>query len=149
MTGEYQTERYCLRCHKDTIQICRDSTHERDCSDDYQECLECHWYKTGYSSDWQPPDRFTNTPSASGIQENNMKNLILLACLLCGCEASVKWETKCHPTKISKVSTYSVSLCTKDNKALVDTVSAEDESAARRIIYARYPNCIIYSVTKL
>jgi len=51
----YEGTRFCDHCEKDTKHICRDSTHERDSSDDYQKCLECGWYMTGYSGEYNPP----------------------------------------------------------------------------------------------
>lgn len=47
--------RYCDHCKKDTQQNCRDSGHERDSSDEWQECLTCHWFKSGMSSEWRAP----------------------------------------------------------------------------------------------
>jgi len=39
--NEYNEERYCEYCDKETLHYCRDNNHERDSSSDYQECLEC------------------------------------------------------------------------------------------------------------
>ena len=45
----YKDERFCEHCNKDTMHECLDSTHERDSSQDYQECLDCNWYSVGGS----------------------------------------------------------------------------------------------------
>ena len=54
-TDIYVDKRYCGHCNNDTMQECRDSGHERDSSNDYQECLACHWYKCGMNPHWEPP----------------------------------------------------------------------------------------------
>lgn len=52
--GFERDDRYCGHCDRDTPHKCRYSRHERDSSDDYVECLVCHWYATGMSSEYQP-----------------------------------------------------------------------------------------------
>jgi hypothetical protein len=44
----YYDKRYCPNCKRDTLQQCRDSDHERDSSNDFQECLYCGWERSGY-----------------------------------------------------------------------------------------------------
>ena len=60
MHSYYKDERYCEICKEYTNQICRDSTHERDSSEDYQICLTCYSDRDGYSGKWhtntQKPD---------------------------------------------------------------------------------------------
>lgn len=51
----YEDERFCSHCDKDTKHRCRDSTHERDSSADWQTCLVCGWALSGMSSDPIPP----------------------------------------------------------------------------------------------
>lgn len=55
VTEYYDDERYCENCKEDTWHSCRDSTHERDSSDDYQECKKCGWWMTGYMRKYHPP----------------------------------------------------------------------------------------------
>lgn len=55
MSKFYDDERYCPNCDKDTLQRCRDSTHERDSTEDFQECLTCHWEYSGWIGEWEPP----------------------------------------------------------------------------------------------
>lgn len=55
MGENYETTRFCDHCDKDTLHKCRDSQHERDSSQDYQECLECGWFMTGYTGKYEPP----------------------------------------------------------------------------------------------
>ncbi len=52
---EYEDERFCEHCQRDTPHECRDSGHERDGSHDRQECKVCHWYSTGMRSGYYPP----------------------------------------------------------------------------------------------
>ena len=49
---EDKERRYCDICDKDTLQLIKDSGHERDSSNDYHECLTCGHYKTGWSDTW-------------------------------------------------------------------------------------------------
>lgn len=51
----YIDERHCDHCDKETPHRCKDSTHERDSSDDYQECLVCKWWMMGYSRKYNAP----------------------------------------------------------------------------------------------
>jgi hypothetical protein len=56
---EFEMEIWCTHCGKETSHLCRPSGHERDSSQDYEECLECRWY--GYGIDGykkQPPLNF-------------------------------------------------------------------------------------------
>ena len=53
--GYYIDERHCDHCDKDTNHRCKDSGHERDSSGDYQECLVCKWWMTGYRREYNPP----------------------------------------------------------------------------------------------
>lgn len=55
MTKVYKDERYCDHCEKDTQHGCVDSQHERDSSQDYQECNECGWYMYGLTGEYQEP----------------------------------------------------------------------------------------------
>lgn len=52
---KYEDERYCGNCEEYTLQICHDSGHERDSSNDWQECKKCGWTKSGWSDTWHPP----------------------------------------------------------------------------------------------
>ncbi len=54
-TEYYDDERFCDHCKKDTLHNCRDSTHERDSTDDYQECKDCGWWMTGYDRKYNAP----------------------------------------------------------------------------------------------
>ena len=55
--SEFYTDvRWCPNCNKDTEQRCRDSNHERDSTMDYQECLTCHWVRTGWTGEWEAPN---------------------------------------------------------------------------------------------
>ena len=45
----YQDTRYCYHCNKNTVHKCKDSSHERDSTNDFQECDECKWWTTGLS----------------------------------------------------------------------------------------------------
>jgi len=56
MSKEYQDEEYCSICKKYTLQTIYASEHERDSSGDWQECLECGAYYSGYSGKWIPKD---------------------------------------------------------------------------------------------
>lgn len=51
---EYIDERYCGHCEEDTMQTCRDDTHERDSSHDYQKCHKCGWEYRGMRGKWEP-----------------------------------------------------------------------------------------------
>ena len=53
----YEDERFCYHCKKVTNHKCKDSGHERDSSQDYQECLECKWYSLGLTghTEYYPP----------------------------------------------------------------------------------------------
>ena len=52
----YEEIRECEHCKKETKHQCKDSEHERDSTGDYQECLECFYWKTGYNWDkLEPP----------------------------------------------------------------------------------------------
>lgn len=51
----YIHEMYCGHCDKDTKQKVTDGGHERDSSNDRQECLECGWVKCGFSDEWIEP----------------------------------------------------------------------------------------------
>ncbi len=55
MSDEYEDTRFCDNCDKYTTHRCKDSDHERDSSMDYQECLVCHWYMTGYDRRYNKP----------------------------------------------------------------------------------------------
>lgn len=50
----YQDDRFCGHCEKDTLHRCFDSGHERDGSNDWQECLTCGWCRFGNGS-YVPP----------------------------------------------------------------------------------------------
>jgi hypothetical protein len=52
----YKDERYCKNCDEFTLHKCIDGVHERDSSDDYQQCLICGWHKYGFMIDPEPPD---------------------------------------------------------------------------------------------
>lgn len=53
----YDDVRYCGHCDQDTPQRCRDDDHERDSSNDYQECVICGWWLTGLRREWSPPHK--------------------------------------------------------------------------------------------
>lgn len=55
MSEPYQDERWCSNCKDYTEHYCIDSDHERDSSGDYEKCLVCNWYKTGFDNIAQPP----------------------------------------------------------------------------------------------
>ncbi len=50
-----EDERFCTHCDKDTRQLCEDSDHERDSSQDYRKCLECGWTYSGFTGKYEPP----------------------------------------------------------------------------------------------
>lgn len=50
MKETYTDKRFCTHCDKYTLHKCYDSGHERDSSNDQEECLECGWIRYG----WQP-----------------------------------------------------------------------------------------------
>lgn len=52
----YQDERYCEHCGRDTPHTCSDTDHERDSSWDYQQCMCCRWYKYGHDCHYTEPD---------------------------------------------------------------------------------------------
>lgn len=52
----YISEMYCGHCDKDTEQKITDGGHERDSSNDLQECLECGWTKSGLTDEWSEPE---------------------------------------------------------------------------------------------
>jgi len=51
----YEDEAFCDHCGQDTRQRFHDSGHERDSSNDWRECLVCHWVKFGYADTFSPP----------------------------------------------------------------------------------------------
>lgn len=53
-TPEYRDERFCGHCQADTDHICRDDTHERDSSQDYQCCTVCGWWRMGHGKPHAP-----------------------------------------------------------------------------------------------
>jgi hypothetical protein len=55
MKENYTDERYCEHCDLETNHNCRDGEHERDSSDDFEECLKCGWWKNGILSHKVPP----------------------------------------------------------------------------------------------
>lgn len=55
MSEAYEDEVFCQNCGKETPHRCEDSGHERDSSGDYQECLACGWWLTGYGGVQSPP----------------------------------------------------------------------------------------------
>jgi hypothetical protein len=71
----------------------------------------------------------------------------LLLSLLLSSFAFPAYAERRHYSGIERrVHTYKFSLKTKDNRWISDTVTAESENDARRIIHYRYPGCIIYGV---
>ena len=55
-TPTYQDERWCPKCQAYTQHQCVDGNHERDSSNDYQECTKCRWWGTGgWSANYEPP----------------------------------------------------------------------------------------------
>ena len=50
----YIDEYFCDHCDKDTLHKILESGHERDSSNDYFECLECGWSKSGHG-EYEPP----------------------------------------------------------------------------------------------
>lgn len=55
MSKEYKDIMYCGHCGEDTEQTIFDSEHERDSSNDRQECHKCGWVRYGLSGTWEPP----------------------------------------------------------------------------------------------
>jgi hypothetical protein len=51
----YEDIRHCDHCDKDTPHTCKDDTHERDSSQDYQQCLTCKWWMMGFTRKYNPP----------------------------------------------------------------------------------------------
>lgn len=58
MSDTYKDIRRCNNCDDDTEHFCRDSDHERDDSNDYEECLKCGWWMTGMDRVQSPPFRY-------------------------------------------------------------------------------------------
>jgi predicted amidophosphoribosyltransferase len=52
---EYEDERYCSHCGRETPHLCRDGGHERDSSNDYQRCRVCEWWALGWIGKYNPP----------------------------------------------------------------------------------------------
>ena len=76
----------------------------------------------------------------------------LLLCgltFLAGCSLNYRTEILSREVCTTNVHTFRVSLCTKDNRYVVDSVSAENENRARVIMESRYPGCIIYSIQRI
>lgn len=48
-SSDYFDTLFCDHCQKETEQKVHDSGHERDSSGDSFTCLECGWYKSGWS----------------------------------------------------------------------------------------------------
>jgi hypothetical protein len=46
---------YCPHCDAETLQHVWESGHERDGSNDWQECTICHWRYSGLTGKWQAP----------------------------------------------------------------------------------------------
>jgi hypothetical protein len=46
---------YCGNCDEWTLQHVWDSGHERDGSNDWQECSVCHWIYSGFTARWLSP----------------------------------------------------------------------------------------------
>jgi hypothetical protein len=60
MSSEYEVdELWCCKCEKDTVHICRYSTHERDSTDDFFACTECRWAYSGWDGKYHEPDSFS------------------------------------------------------------------------------------------
>lgn len=55
MSDTYEDERWCNHCGKYTNHNCRDSNHERDSSEDYEECKDCGYWMTGFNLKQSPP----------------------------------------------------------------------------------------------
>lgn len=53
---EFEAKVECPICGKATMMYFKTNGHERDASADYQECLECHWCRWGWSDNWYPPE---------------------------------------------------------------------------------------------
>lgn len=56
---DYTDEAFCDHCGRDTEQLFHDGGHERDSSNDYQECLVCRWIKWGHGDTFRPPPKET------------------------------------------------------------------------------------------
>ena len=57
-SGYYGSIRSCHHCEMDTLHRCKDSGHERDSSQDYQECKLCGWWKLGMDGEYRAPIEF-------------------------------------------------------------------------------------------
>lgn len=58
MTKEYNDTEFCEHCKKDTMHLIYESGHERDSSNDWRQCLTCHWTWNGFDNKYhqQYPD---------------------------------------------------------------------------------------------
>ncbi len=55
LPNQYEDERFCEHCEKETPHTCYDSGHERDSSNDYQKCQVCGWWLLGMFTHYLPP----------------------------------------------------------------------------------------------
>lgn len=55
LDSEYTDTALCPVCEKETLQLFRDSGHERDSSQDFRECSECGSSQYGHG-EWTPPE---------------------------------------------------------------------------------------------
>lgn len=51
MSERYNSTGYCTHCERTTPHVREDGGHERDSSNDYEECLVCGWFKWGFMKD--------------------------------------------------------------------------------------------------
>jgi hypothetical protein len=61
VSGYYNDERYCHNCRKYVPHLCYDSGHERDSSQNSQECKVCKWWASGMDDKYYPPNQFPAT----------------------------------------------------------------------------------------
>lgn len=52
---EFISETWCDICKKETQVYFKSGGHERDSSGDYEECLECGYWRYGMCSEWEKP----------------------------------------------------------------------------------------------
>lgn len=55
---QYQTSLYCPNCKQETVHDVTDWQHERDRSNDRSECTVCHFYWSGMTGKYYPPEGF-------------------------------------------------------------------------------------------
>ncbi len=55
--SDYQDERFCDRCERDTQHQVHDSGHERDGSGDRRMCLVCGWTWSELTGEYIPPSK--------------------------------------------------------------------------------------------